>query len=102
MPTQGLTMMPTVGKAAKPPQPKQQPTRAEAVRAANENNAEQFSAEAAGCPKGLDIAAVVSGIDFVIQVVKVRQPLHRQVMFVSFTLDVRLHQMLGKPLMGTP
>jgi hypothetical protein len=34
MPTQGLPMMPTVGKAAKAPQPKQQPTRTEAVRAA--------------------------------------------------------------------
>jgi hypothetical protein len=34
MPTQGLPMMPSAGKAAKPPQPKQQPTRAEAVRAA--------------------------------------------------------------------
>ena len=34
MPTQGLPMMPTVGKAAKTPHPKQQPTRMEAVRAA--------------------------------------------------------------------
>jgi hypothetical protein len=34
MPTQGLPMMPTVGKAAKTPQPKLQPTRAEAGRAA--------------------------------------------------------------------
>jgi hypothetical protein len=35
MPTQGLPIMPTVGKAAKTQQPKQQPTRMEAVRAAN-------------------------------------------------------------------
>jgi hypothetical protein len=34
MPTQGLPMMPTAGKAAQTPQPKLQPTRAEAVRAA--------------------------------------------------------------------
>jgi glycosidase len=34
MPTQGLPMMPTMGKSAKTPQPKLQPTRAEAVRAA--------------------------------------------------------------------
>ena len=34
LPTQGLPMMPTAGKAAKPPQPKRQRTRAEAVRAA--------------------------------------------------------------------
>jgi hypothetical protein len=34
MPTQGLPMMPTAGKATKPPQPKQKLARAEAVRAA--------------------------------------------------------------------
>jgi hypothetical protein len=34
MPTQGLPRMPTVGKPAKTPQPKRQPTRIEAVRAA--------------------------------------------------------------------
>jgi hypothetical protein len=34
MPTQGLPMMPSAGKAAVPPQEKQQPSRAEAVRAA--------------------------------------------------------------------
>ena len=34
MPTQGLPMMPTAGKPAKTLQPKQQPTRTEAVRAA--------------------------------------------------------------------
>ena len=34
MSTQGLPVMPTVGKAAKTPQPKQQPTRAEVARAA--------------------------------------------------------------------
>jgi hypothetical protein len=34
MPTQGLPIMPTVGKAAKTQQPKQPPTRTEAVRAA--------------------------------------------------------------------
>jgi hypothetical protein len=34
VPTQGLSIMPTDGKAVKTPQPKQQPTRAEAIRAA--------------------------------------------------------------------
>jgi hypothetical protein len=34
MPTQVLPMMPAAGKATKPSQPKQRPTRAEAVRAA--------------------------------------------------------------------
>jgi hypothetical protein len=34
MPTQGLPMMPSVGKPLTAPQPKQQPTRTEAVRAA--------------------------------------------------------------------
>jgi hypothetical protein len=34
MPTQVQPMMPSMGKAAKTPQPKQQPTRTEAVRAA--------------------------------------------------------------------
>ena len=34
MQTQGLPMMPSVGKAAKTPQPKLEPTRAEAVSAA--------------------------------------------------------------------
>jgi len=34
MPTQGLPMMPAVGEQKKTPQPKEQPTRAEAVRAA--------------------------------------------------------------------
>jgi hypothetical protein len=34
MPTQALPMMPTAGKAMKAPEPKKQPTRTEAVRAA--------------------------------------------------------------------
>jgi hypothetical protein len=34
MPTQALPMMPMAGKAMKAPQPKKQPTRTEAVRAA--------------------------------------------------------------------
>jgi hypothetical protein len=34
MPTQALPMMPMVGKPMKAPQPKKQPTRTEAVRAA--------------------------------------------------------------------
>jgi len=34
MPTRGLPIMPTVGRAAETPQPKQEPTRTEAVRAA--------------------------------------------------------------------
>jgi hypothetical protein len=31
------------------------------------------------------------------EVVKVRQPLHRQAVLVLFALDVLFHQMLGKP-----
>jgi len=69
-------------------------------RCQSENNAAKLSAEAAGCPKEQD-AALVSGIDFPIQIVKVRQPLHRQAVVVSFAVDVHFHQMLGKPFAGT-
>ena len=69
-------------------------------RGQSENNAEELPAEAAGCSKGQD-DALVSGIDFPIQIVKVSQPLHRQAVFVFFALDVHFHQMLGKPFTGT-
>jgi hypothetical protein len=84
MPTQGLPMMPTAGKAAKTPQPKQQPTRAEAVPSRqSDHNAAKLLAEAAGCPKGQH-TALVAGVDFLIKVAKVRQPLHPQAVFVLF------------------
>ena len=67
------------------------------ARRQSENNAAKLPAEAAGCPKAQDAAQLDSGIDFPIQIVKVRQPFHRQAMFVSFALDVHFHQMFGKP-----
>jgi hypothetical protein len=42
--------------------------------------------------------ALVSGVDFLIKVVKVSQPFHRQAVFVFFAIDVHFHQMHGKPL----
>ena len=45
--------------------------------------------------------ALVSGVDFLIKVVKVSQPFHRQAVFVFFAIDVHFHQMHGKPLTGT-
>jgi hypothetical protein len=69
-------------------------------RCQSENNAAKVSAEAAGCPKEQD-AALVSGINFRIQIVKVRQALHRQAVFVSFAVEVDFHQMLGKPFTST-
>jgi len=69
-------------------------------RRQSENNPEELPAEAARRPKGQN-AALVSGIDFLIKVVKVRQPFHRQAMFVFFALDVHFHQMLGKAFTGT-
>jgi hypothetical protein len=92
-------MMPTVGKAAKTPQPKLEPTRAEAVRAAKARITLRNSLRK-GCSKGQN-TALVSGVDFLIKVAKVRQPLHRQAVFVFFALDVHFHQMLGKPFTGT-
>jgi hypothetical protein len=46
--------------------------------------------------------ALVSGVDFLIEVVKVRRRLHCQAVFVIFTRDVKFHQMLGKSFTGTP
>jgi hypothetical protein len=69
-------------------------------RRQSENNAEELAAEAAGCPKGQH-AALVSGVDVPIEVVKVGQPLHRQAVIVFLALDVHFHQMLGKPFTGT-
>jgi hypothetical protein len=69
-------------------------------RRQSENNAEEFPAEAARRPKGQH-AALVSGVDFLIKIAKVRQPLHRQAVFVFFASDVDFHQMLGKPFTST-
>jgi hypothetical protein len=66
-------------------------------RGQSENKPEELAAEAAGCSKGQH-AALVPGVDFPVNVVKVRQPLHRQAVLVFFALDVPFHQMLGKPL----
>jgi hypothetical protein len=65
-----------------------------------ENNVEELSAGAAGCPKGQD-TALVSRVDLPIKFVKVTQPLHCQAVLVSFSLVVHLHQMPGKPFTGT-
>jgi hypothetical protein len=69
-------------------------------RRQSKNNAAELPAETTGRPKGQN-AALVSGIYFPIQVVKVRQPLHRQAMLVFFAFDVHFHQMLEKPFTGT-
>jgi hypothetical protein len=68
-------------------------------RRQSENNAEKLPAEAARCPKGQN-TALVSGVDFLIKVAKVRQALHRQAVFVFFALDVHFQHMLGKPFTG--
>ena len=52
-------------------------------RRESENNAAKLPAEAAGRSKGLD-TALVSGVIFLIKVVKVRQPFHCQAVFVFF------------------
>jgi hypothetical protein len=65
-------------------------------RRTGEDNAAQFLAETAGRPEGL-----ASGIDFPIQMLKKRQSVHRQAMFVFFAVDEHFHQMLGKPFTGT-
>jgi hypothetical protein len=102
MPTQGLPGMPTAGKAAQTPQPKLQPTGGRSSPSRRgDNNAAKLPAETARRAKGQD-AALVSGIDFPIQVVKVREPLHRQAVLVFFALDVHFHQMLEQPFTGTP
>jgi len=92
--------MPTVGKAAKTPQPKLQPTRAEAARAAKATITRRNSRRKQRVARKGN-TALISGIDFLIKVVKVRQPLHRQAVFVFFALNVHFFQMLGKPFTGT-
>jgi hypothetical protein len=42
----------------------------------------------------------VSGVDFSIEIAKVRQPVDSQAVFVLFTVDVHFHQMPGKPFTG--
>jgi hypothetical protein len=68
-------------------------------RRESENNAGQLPTEAAGCPKALN-AGLISGINFLIKVAKVRQSLHRQAVFVFFALNVQFHQMFGKAFTG--
>ena len=70
------------------------------TRRQSENNAEELAAEAAGGPKGQH-TALVSGVDVLMEVVKVRQPLGRQAVLVLFALDIHFHQMLGKPFTGS-
>ena len=64
------------------------------------NNAKKLPAEAAGRPKGQH-TALVSEVDVLMEVVKVRQPLDHQAVLVFFALDVYFHQMLGKPFTGS-
>ena len=68
-------------------------------RRQSEKNAEELPAEATGCSKGQN-TALVSGVDFLIKVAKVRQPLRRQAVLVLFALDIHFRQMLGKPFTG--
>jgi hypothetical protein len=63
------------------------------------NNAAELPAEAAGCPEGPKFQywtaqlMLVSGVDFQIEIAKVRQSAHRQAVLVFFVLDVHFHQM---------
>ena len=72
----------------------------------SENNAAALPADAAGCPEELNLrywaawVMLVSGVDFPIEIAKVRQSVHRQAVFVFFALDVHFHQMPGKPFTG--
>jgi len=45
--------------------------------------------------------ALVSGVDFPVEIAKVGQSFHRQAVFVLFARDVLFHQMLGKALAGS-
>jgi hypothetical protein len=72
MPTQGLPMMQLLEMRRSRRNRNNSQQGRSSPRGQSENNAEQFPAEAAGCPKELNNAALISGIDFLIQVVKVR------------------------------
>jgi hypothetical protein len=61
----------------------------------SENKPAQVTSEAAGPAK--DQTRLVSGVDFAVEILQVRQSLHGQAVLVFFTFDVPLHQMPGKP-----
>ena len=44
--------------------------------------------------------SLVSGIDFPIEIAKIRQSVHRQAVLVLFAPDIDFHQMPGEPLAG--
>jgi hypothetical protein len=75
-------------------------------RRKSENNAAEFPAKAAGSPQGVSttrlrqLRRLVSGVDFLIELAKVRQSVHRQSVFVFFALSAYFNQMLGKPFAG--
>jgi hypothetical protein len=66
-------------------------------RREGEDNAAQFVAETTRGFEGL-----ASGVNFPIQIAKIRQAYHRQAMLILFTRDVLFHQMPGKACAGTP
>jgi hypothetical protein len=45
---------------------------------------------------------LVSGVDFLIEIAKVRQSFHRQAVFVFFAIELQFHQMPGKSFTGAP
>jgi hypothetical protein len=61
-----------------------------------DNHAAKLPPETARRPKAQD-AALVSGIDFPMEIVKVRQPFHCQAMLVFLAIEVHFHQVPGKP-----
>jgi hypothetical protein len=65
-----------------------------------ENNAAQLLAETARSPEG-NLRQLNAGVDFPIEIAKVRKAFHRQAVFVLFALNVLFHQMLGKPFAGS-
>jgi hypothetical protein len=69
-------------------------------RREGENNAAQLLAETARSPEG-NLRQLTAGVDFPIEIAKVRQPFHRQAVFVLFALNVLFHQILGKPFAGS-
>jgi hypothetical protein len=70
----------------------------------SENNAAELLAETAGHSEGPTAEKIelclISGVDLLIEIAKVRQSFHRQAVFVFFALQVHFHQMLGQAVSG--
>jgi hypothetical protein len=102
MPTQVLPLMPAVGEHAATEKTTNKGR--SNPRRKSENNAAEFPAKRS--PEGLSThelrksRRLVSGVEFLIELAKVRQSVHRQSVFVFFAFSVYFHQMLGKLFAG--